>query len=61
MSLFLSALGLVFIVEGLPYFCFPATIKSIAEKLTEVSNSRLRILGIGLMLAGLLIIYAAKR
>lgn len=61
MNFFLSVLGFVMIVEGLPYFCFPGHIKVIAEKIHEIDNSLLRFFGLALMLAGLLVIYISKK
>lgn len=60
MNFFLSVLGLVMIVEGLPYFCFPGHIKALAKKIHEIDDSFLRFIGLVLMLAGLLIIYLGK-
>jgi len=60
MNFFLSVLGLVMIIEGLPYFCFPSHIKSIAEKIQEIDDSLLRFFGLVLMLTGLLVIYISK-
>ena len=61
MVFFLSVLGLVMIIEGLPYFCFPGHVKALAEKIRETDNSYLRIIGLVLMLAGLLVIYISKK
>ena len=36
MSLFLSALGLMMIFEGAPYFCAPSQVKIFAQKIGEV-------------------------
>jgi hypothetical protein len=61
MYFFFSVLGLVIIIEGLPYFCFPGHIKSIAEKIHEIDDSLLRFFGLALMLTGLLVIYISKK
>ena len=60
MSLFLSALGLVMIFEGVPYFCAPSQVKIFAQKIEEVPDQVLRIIGFALMLAGLTIIYLGR-
>ena len=57
MSFFLSALGLMMIFEGIPYFCFPQKVKSFAEKLPEISDVTLRVIGFFLMMMGLLVVY----
>ena len=61
MYFFLAVLGLVMIIEGLPYFCFPGHIKTIAEKIHEIDDSLLRFFGLALMLTGLLVIYISKK
>lgn len=60
MNFFLSVLGFVMIVEGLPYFCSPSHIKVMAEKIHEIDDSLLRFFGLALMLVGLLVIYVSK-
>ncbi len=57
MKYFLSVLGMVLIIEGLPYFVFPDKLKAYMKKLIEVNDSLLRIVGLIAMLAGLLLLY----
>lgn len=57
MSLFLSALGLMMVFEGIPYFCFPEQVKSFARKIPEMPDSTLRVIGFCLMMLGLLVVY----
>ena len=57
MKYFLCILGMVFVIEGLPYFTFPAQIKTYLLKLTEVSDTALRILGAAAVTLGLLLVY----
>jgi uncharacterized protein len=57
MSLFLSALGLMMVFEGLPYFCFPEQVKSFARKVPEIPDGILRVVGFLLMMTGLLLVY----
>jgi hypothetical protein len=61
MGLFLAALGLMMIFEGIPYFCAPSLVKSFAQKIPEVPNSTLRVIGFVLMLLGLTIVYLGRR
>ncbi|MGV8081609.1 MAG: DUF2065 domain-containing protein [Syntrophales bacterium] len=61
MDFFLCVLGLVFIVEGLPYFAFPAQIKQYLVKLLEIPDRTLRILGLGAIVTGLLLVYFGRR
>ena len=50
-------LGLVLIVEGLPYFAFPSKMKKWMITVIRVPDSHLRIMGFVAMCAGLLIAY----
>ena len=45
MSFFLSAVGLMMVFEGIPYFCFPRKVKLFAQKLPEIPDSTLRVVG----------------
>ena len=45
------------VFEGIPYFCFPKKVKAFAEKLSEISDSTLRVVGFFLMMMGLLVVY----
>lgn len=57
MDYFLCVLGMVFIVEGMPYFTFPGKIKAYLLKLAGMPDSTLRFLGFAAILAGLLLVY----
>ena len=57
---FLSVLGMVLIIEGLPYFAFPEKVKEFLERLLPVPDHKLRIIGLGAMVAGFLLIYSTK-
>lgn len=61
MDYFLCVLGLVFIVEGLPYFLFPEKLKTYMLKIIELPSSTLRFLGISAMIAGLILLYFGRR
>jgi len=60
MGLFLSALGLMMIFEGIPYFCTPSQVKAFARKINEISNQALRAIGFVLMLLGLTVVYFGR-
>ena len=60
MEFFLCVLGMVMIVEGLPYFAFPEKMKSWVQKMLEMPDSTLRKFGFVLMLTGLWMIYMGK-
>lgn len=57
----LCALGLVFIIEGLPYFIFPEKIKKYLSRITSIPDSTLRFIGISAMIAGLILLYFGRR
>lgn len=53
-------LGLVLIVEGLPYFAFPEKMKHWVSSLLEMPNAHLRLMGFLAMGIGLLITYFSR-
>ena len=57
MTYFLCVLGMVLVIEGLPYFTFPDKLKIYLAKLTEIPDSSLRILGAIAVLIGLVLVY----
>ena len=61
MNFFLCVIGMVMIVEGLPYFAFPEKMKSMVNKILQLPDGALRKFGFGLMVAGLLMVYMGKR
>jgi uncharacterized protein YjeT (DUF2065 family) len=60
MELFLSALGLAMLIEGIPYFSAPNQIKALAAKLPTLPNRVIRTFGFTIMVLGLLVIYFAR-
>ena len=61
MQFFLCVLGMVMVVEGLPYFAFPEKMKFLIQQLLEMPESALRKFGFELMLAGVVLVYIGKR
>jgi len=61
MDYFLSVLGLVLILEGIPYFSFPEKMREMLAKIPSVPTASLRIFGITAVILGLLCIFVAKR
>ncbi len=57
MDFFLCVIGMVMIIEGLPYFAFPDKMKHLVEKLLEIEDRALRRFGFFLMAVGLLLVY----
>jgi uncharacterized protein YjeT (DUF2065 family) len=58
---FLCVLGMVFVIEGIPYFVFPEKLKIYLIKITTMHDSILRFLGISAMIAGLILLYFGRR
>ena len=61
MEYFLTVVGLVCFIEGLPYFAFPERIKAWLEQILSLPSSQLRIMGGGLMILGLFLVYLGRR
>ena len=60
MKYFLCVMGMVFIIEGLPYFVFPEKLKIYMLKITTVPESTLRFLGISAIIIGLVLLYFGR-
>jgi hypothetical protein len=60
MDYFLCVMGMVMIVEGLPYFASPEKMKVWLERLQEMPNGVMRKVGFFMMLAGLSLVYLGK-
>jgi len=58
---FLCVLGMVFIIEGIPYFVFPEKLKIYLIRITTMPDSILRFSGISAMIAGLILLYFGRR
>jgi len=61
MEFFLCVVGMVMIVEGLPYFAFPEKMKLVVKKFLQMPTSSMRKFGFVLMLAGLFLVFMGKR
>lgn len=59
-KLFISALGLACIIEGVPYFLFAEKMPRILREITEKGPGMLRSLGISAILFGIFLIYLAR-
>lgn len=59
-EVFLCVIGMVMIIEGMPYFAFPGNMKAMLAKMLEIPDSALRRFGFVLMLAGLGLVYLGK-
>ena len=61
MKYFLCVMGMVMVVEGLPYFAFPAKMKEMIQVMISLENRHLRKFGFFLMAAGICVVYLAMR
>ncbi|HEA68022.1 hypothetical protein LCGC14_2970090 [marine sediment metagenome] len=61
MKFFLSVIGLIMVIEGLPYFAFPEKMKSWMNKILDMPEATLRKFGFVLMLTGIWLVYMGKR
>jgi len=57
----LCVVGMVMVVEGLPYFAFPEKMKFVIQKVIEMPDKALQKVGFVLMLLGLCLVYLGKR
>ena len=53
-------LGLVLIVEGLPYFLFPERIPSVLRQLEELGPGKLRFLGLAALVIGVALLVLGR-
>jgi hypothetical protein len=57
MKLLFCLLGLILVVEGIPYFAFPQKMKRWMLLLQEIPDAHLRVMGFLAMCSGLLLAY----
>jgi uncharacterized protein YjeT (DUF2065 family) len=60
MDYFLSVMGMVLFIEGLPYAAFPEKMKRFVQKMLAMPSGELRRFGFVLMLGGLFLVYIGK-
>lgn len=61
MDYFLCVMGMVFIIEGLPYMVFPEKLKIYLVKISTLPETTLRVVGIGAIALGLILLYFGRR
>jgi hypothetical protein len=54
-------MGMVMIIEGLPYFAFPSKMKEWVLMMTGIDDAHLRKFGLIFMATGLFIVYLAMK
>jgi uncharacterized protein YjeT (DUF2065 family) len=60
LNLLLLILGAIMVIEGIPYFLFPAKIKKFYQRLKVAENNVLRAAGFLMIVIGLIIVYMVK-
>jgi len=61
MKFFICVIGMVMVVEGLPYFAFPEKMKFVIQKVIEMPDKALQKFGFVLMLVGMCLVFLGKR
>lgn len=61
MDYFFCVLGMVMVVEGLPYFAFPERMKMWVVQILEMPTGVLRKFGFVLMCTGIFLVYLGRR
>ena len=56
----LTALALVFVIEGMLPFVSPARYRRMVLEITQLSDANIRNVGLGVMLAGLLLLFVVR-
>jgi hypothetical protein len=60
MEFLLAVIGVVMIVEGIPWFLAPDWYKRMLLQLLPLGETPLRLIGLTFMLSGLLLVYLVK-
>ena len=60
MDYFLCVIGMVMILEGVPYFAAPDTMKVWMAKIMEMAPASLRRFGLMMMMVGLLLVFFGR-
>jgi hypothetical protein len=61
MKLLILLIGLVLILEGLPYVAAPEAMRQWLQKLSGISPGQLRSMGLLAMLMGLLLVFVVQK
>jgi len=61
MKYFLSVIGMVLIIEGLPYFASPEKMKELLLKIPQIPTVYLRLFGLTAVITGLTLVYFTAR
>ena len=56
-KLMVTILGVVMVLEGIPWFLSPSAMKQVYLQMLTLSETRLRVMGLFFMMSGLLVVY----
>lgn len=57
---FITALGIAFVLEGLAYAVFPGRAKSAFEVISQITEDKLRYLGLGGAVIGVVVVWLVR-
>lgn len=60
MKFFLCVIGMVLVIEGMPWFAWPEKMKQVMRTMTTQEDSLLRRLGFVMMVLGILLVFLGK-
>jgi uncharacterized protein YjeT (DUF2065 family) len=60
MNYLLTLVGLVLVLEGIPWFLSPSQVRGLLSRMARTPDASLRLLGLTLMLIGLLLVYLGR-
>ena len=60
MKLFITLVGLILVLEGLPYVAFPEAMQRWLSQLTQLPPAQLRLVGIVSMVSGFIILLFSR-
>lgn len=61
MKLLLLLIGMVFILEGLPYVAFPEAMRTWLARLSQTPAGHLRVMGLAAMLFGFILCWVVQK
>lgn len=61
MKLFITVLGLVFVLEAIPYVLFPEAMQRWLAQMTQMPPTTLRLMGLLALAVGVLLCYITQR
>jgi len=60
MKLFIILIGLILVLEGLPYAAFPEAMQRWLQQLTQIPPAQLRVVGLAAMICGFVVLLFAR-